>query len=110
LLRYLAFPGNTINNLTPMVEKILAHRPNPNKPGEMEYYVKWKDKSHLHLAWAGPEEFQRERYSKTKLQRYHAKNEVLYDENEELFNPLFIEVNPKIDLFIILFFHFILFS
>lgn len=74
----------------PRVEKILAHRYKEN--GDIEYMVKWKDQSYLHVAWVGPEEFERERYSKRKVVRYHKKEEVLYDEADEVFNPSFLEV------------------
>ena len=74
----------------PRVEKILAHRYKEN--GEIEYMVKFKDQSYLHVAWVGPDEFERERYSKRKVVRYHKKEEVLYDEAEEVFNPSFLEV------------------
>ena|SRR3990167_3439171 len=88
-----------------IVEKILAHKV---ANGKTEYYVKWKDLSYLHASWVGPEEFYKERFSKTKLQRYHAKGEVLYEEGEDVFNPLFVEVSFPINLiiiFILLFFY-----
>ena len=81
----------------PRVEKILAHR--YNDKGEIEYYVKWKNKSYLHVSWVGPDEFSHERYSKRKLIRYHKKDETLYDENDELFNSAFLDVNIFIFFF-----------
>eukprot|EP00339_Tiarina_fusa_P012625 CAMPEP_0117033454 /NCGR_PEP_ID=MMETSP0472-20121206/23902_1 /TAXON_ID=693140 ORGANISM="Tiarina fusus, Strain LIS" /NCGR_SAMPLE_ID=MMETSP0472 /ASSEMBLY_ACC=CAM_ASM_000603 /LENGTH=1984 /DNA_ID=CAMNT_0004742375 /DNA_START=28 /DNA_END=5983 /DNA_ORIENTATION=+ len=75
----------------PRVEKILAHR--YDEKGEIEYYVKWKNRSYLHVAWVGPDEFSHERYSKRKLLRYHKKEELLYDEADEIFNASFLEVD-----------------
>src|SRR3990167_654144 len=73
----------------PRVEKIITHR---EVEGKVQYFVKWKDKSYIHASWVGPEEFQNERYSKARLQRYQNKNELPYDEADELFNPAFVEV------------------
>jgi hypothetical protein len=72
-----------------VVEKILAHK---EVDGENKYFVKWKDLSYIHVSWVGPEEFQKERFGKAKIQRYHAKNEVLYDEIDEAFPACFTEV------------------
>merc|ERR1712137_1447886 len=81
----------------PRVEKILAHR--YNDKGGIEYYVKWKNKSYLHVSWVGPDEFSHERYSKRKLIRYHKKDETLYDENDELFNSAFLEIDRIVGKF-----------
>lgn len=78
----------------PRVEKILAHK--YTEKGEIEYYVKWKNQSYLHASWVGPDEFEHERYSKRKLIRYHKKEELLYDEADEIFNPSFLEVSLKL--------------
>merc|ERR1712137_1127644 len=76
----------------PRVEKILAHR--YNDKGEIEYYVKWKDRSYLHVSWIGPEEFN-DRYSKRKVVRYHKKEETLLEEGDEgdVFNSSFLEID-----------------
>ena len=72
------------------IEKILAHQ--EKEDGKKEYIVKWKDLSYLHISWVDEAEFAKDRFGKTKLLRYHKNGEVIYDENDELFNPSFVEV------------------
>ena len=83
-----------IVNNEPTVEKILAHR--PLESGGNEYYVKWKDQSYLHVSWVTEEEFQKDRFLKSKLLRYHKKHEQLYDEVDEPFNQTYLEVSCTI--------------
>ena len=88
-----------------VVEKIIAHR---EEDGNTEYFVKWKGKSYLHASWVPTSEFEKDRFGKSKVLRYHKKNEQYYNEDDDMFNPAYVEVSKNyknILLYLFLFYY-----
>eukprot|EP01118_Nematostelium_gracile_P000956 TRINITY_DN10952_c0_g1_i1.p1 TRINITY_DN10952_c0_g1~~TRINITY_DN10952_c0_g1_i1.p1 ORF type:complete len:321 (-),score=110.74 TRINITY_DN10952_c0_g1_i1:20-982(-) len=73
------------------IEKILSMK--QTEANEVQYLVKWKGKSYLHLEWVPSTVFDQDRFSKQKLLRYLKSREVSNLPENEIYNEDFVEID-----------------
>ncbi|XP_067108594.1 chromodomain-helicase-DNA-binding protein 8 isoform X1 [Osmerus mordax] len=89
-----------------IVDKVLSMRlmkkeVSPGQYGSVEeFFVKYKNYSYLHCEWATLEQLERDKRIHQKLKRFKAKQaqmRLLFQEEEESFNPDYVEVDRILD-------------
>ncbi|XP_030629653.1 chromodomain-helicase-DNA-binding protein 8 [Chanos chanos] len=89
-----------------IVDKVLAMRLTKKEvsPGQLvnveEFFVKYKNYSYMHCEWATLEQLERDKRIHQKLKRFktkHAQMRNLFQEDEEPFNPDYVEVDRILD-------------
>uniref|UniRef100_A0A8C4I647 Chromodomain helicase DNA binding protein 8 n=1 Tax=Dicentrarchus labrax TaxID=13489 RepID=A0A8C4I647_DICLA len=66
-----------------------------------EFFVKYKNYSYLHCEWASLEQLEKDKRIHQKLKRFktkHAQMRLLFQEEEEPFNPDYVEVDRILDV------------
>uniref|UniRef100_H2SVH7 Chromodomain helicase DNA binding protein 8 n=1 Tax=Takifugu rubripes TaxID=31033 RepID=H2SVH7_TAKRU len=90
-----------------IVDKILSMRVTKKEvsPGQYgnseEFFVKYKNYSYLHCEWASLEQLERDKRIHQKIKRFktkHAQMSRLFQEEEEPFNPDYVEVDRILDV------------
>uniref|UniRef100_H3CR68 Chromodomain-helicase-DNA-binding protein 8 n=1 Tax=Tetraodon nigroviridis TaxID=99883 RepID=H3CR68_TETNG len=90
-----------------IVDKILAVRVTKKEltPGQYanaeEFFVKYKNYSYLHCEWASLEQLEKDKRIHQKIKRFktkHAQMSRLFQEDEEPFNPDYVEVDRILDV------------
>ncbi|XP_052817121.1 chromodomain-helicase-DNA-binding protein 8-like isoform X4 [Mya arenaria] len=98
-------PENPTEEDAIVVDKILGCRirkPDPDEEDQEEveeYFVKYKNFSYLHCEWRTEAEIQDKRIQ-GKIKRYRQKKQQavdVYDDEEELFNPDYVEVDRVLE-------------
>uniref|UniRef100_A0A673Y650 Chromodomain helicase DNA binding protein 8 n=1 Tax=Salmo trutta TaxID=8032 RepID=A0A673Y650_SALTR len=89
-----------------IVDKVLSMRLTKKEvsPGHYinaeEFFVKYKNYSYMHCEWATLEQLERDKRIHQKLKRFkikHAQMRLLLQEEEEAFNPDYVEVDRILD-------------
>ncbi|KAG7455016.1 hypothetical protein MATL_G00252000 [Megalops atlanticus] len=89
-----------------IVDKVLAMRVTKKEvsPGQYvnveEFFVKYKNYSYMHCEWASMEQLERDKRIHQKLKRFKTKQAQmrnLFQEEEEPFNPDYVEVDRILD-------------
>lgn len=74
------------------MEKILSYR--KTEDGEMEFYVKFHNKSYLHCEWIPEEELAQERAGLTRIRRFLSRPlSVRHYSDKHIFNPEFTQID-----------------
>ncbi|XP_041659897.1 chromodomain-helicase-DNA-binding protein 8 isoform X2 [Cheilinus undulatus] len=90
-----------------IVDKVLSMRLTKKEvsPGQYtnveEFFVKYKNYSYLHCEWASLEQLEKDKRIHQKIKRFktkHAQMRHLFQEEEEPFNPDYVEVDRILDV------------
>lgn len=90
-----------------IVDKILSVRLTKKEvsPGQYtnveEFFVKYKNYSYLHCEWATMEQLEKDKRIQQKIKRFrtkHAQMRHIFQEEEEAFNPDYVEVDRILDV------------
>ncbi|XP_038574645.1 chromodomain-helicase-DNA-binding protein 8, partial [Micropterus salmoides] len=90
-----------------IVDKVLSMRVMKKEvsPGQYinveEFFVKYKNYSYLHCEWATMEQLERDKRIHQKIKRFktkHAQMRHIFQEDEESFNPDYVEVDRILDV------------
>ncbi|KAM6918844.1 chromodomain-helicase-DNA-binding protein 8 [Xenentodon cancila] len=90
-----------------IVDKVLSMRISKKEvsPGQYtnaeEFFVKYKNYSYLHCEWASLEQLEKDKRIHQKIKRFktkHAQMRHLFQEEEEPFNPDYVEVDRILDV------------